>query len=110
MSPTSGFPFPILPLLVLALAVSACGAAGGANDPAGESEDAVVVDTHGPLAKAQYDADAAFARAYTPRCAKSSEHPRVLLTGFGRFQSIRDNATGRIVSHVVPAARYPETE
>ncbi|MBC7018179.1 hypothetical protein, partial [Salmonella enterica] len=29
--------------------------------------------------------------------------------GFGRFMSIRDNATGRIVSAVVPSARYPET-
>ena len=100
-------PVRLLPVFA-SLFVPACSAATVADDVS-ESEDAVVVDTHEPLAKAQYDADAAFARSYTARCGKTSGRPRVLLTGFGRFQGIRDNATGRIVSRVVPAASYPET-
>ena len=33
----------------------------------------------------------------------------MLLTGFGRFMGIEDNATGRIISTLIPAAPYPET-
>ena len=32
-----------------------------------------------------------------------------MVTGFGRFMSINDNATGRMISKLVPGAVYPET-
>ncbi len=74
------------------------------------SEDAVRVNTGTKEARAQYDANVAFANAYASRCgAPTPGRKRVLLTGFGRFMNIADNATGRIVSAVVPQARYPET-
>ena len=68
------------------------------------------VDTSSPGARKQYDANAAFALGYKARCPRvTSKLPRVLVTGFGRFGSITDNATGRIVSTMVTEARYPET-
>ncbi len=80
------------------------------DGPVGGEENEVKVDTRTPAARRQYDANVAFANAYVPRCVRgSSSRPRVMLTGFGRFMSIADNATGRIVSTVVPAARYPLT-
>jgi len=91
-------------------ALAACSASNTDHPSEGTSEDAVIVDTKAPLAKAQYDADAAFARAYTPRCAPTTGRPRVILTGFGRFQGLLDNVTGRVVSHLVPAAVYPATD
>lgn len=72
----------------------------------------IVVDTSSPEARRQYDANVAFASSYTPRCERapaSSPRPRVLVTGFGRFMSIDDNATGRIVSTLIPEAPYPLT-
>jgi hypothetical protein len=76
----------------------------------GDDEDEVKVDTRTPAARRQYDANVAFAMSYAPRCARTDTgNPRVLLTGFGRFMSIDDNATGRIVSKVVPSALYPQT-
>ncbi len=84
----------------------------GAED-VGADEDAIRVDTSSPEARRQYDANVAFASSYTSRCLRGVSawlRPRVLVTGFGRFLSIDDNATGRIVSALVPEARYPETE
>src|SRR5699024_9149414 len=48
---------------------------------------------------------------YVPQCLgpAGSSRPRVLVTGFGRFMSIENNATGRIVSALVPDVSYPET-
>jgi len=70
----------------------------------------VTVDTSTRAARAQYDADVAFAKSYVARCtAGSSSRPRVLLTGFGRFGSIVDNATGRLVESIVPGLSYPIT-
>src|SRR5687767_12395000 len=82
------------------------------DDPSGTDDDnEVKVDTRTPEARRQYDANVAFANAYVPRCTRStSGRPRVLVTGFGRFMSVGNNATGRIVSTLVPSARYPETE
>lgn len=82
-------------------------------DDVGADEDAIKVDTSTPEARRQYDANVAFASSYTSRCSRgieASSRPRVLVTGFGRFLSIRNNATGRIVSALVPEARYPGTE
>lgn len=97
---------------LLALALAAC----AAEDPDVATDDGVTdapevkVDTSSPTARRQYDANAAFALGYKARCPRgATKRPRVLVTGFGRFQSIADNATGRIVSTMVPEARYPET-
>lgn len=97
-----------------ALLASACASDPSVADPddgpvAGE-ENEVKVDTRTPAARRQYDANVAFATGYVPKCVRgTSTRPRVMLTGFGRFMSITDNATGRIVSKVVPAAAYPLT-
>jgi pyrrolidone-carboxylate peptidase len=75
-------------------------------------DDDITVDTSTPEARRQYDANVGFATRYTARCASAlpqSGRPRVLLTGFGRFMSIANNATGRIISTLVPNATYPET-
>lgn len=96
---------------VLSLSLGAC-----ASDTTDEGEavagdaNEVKVDTRTPAARRQYDANVAFATSYASRCVRSATgRPRVLLTGFGRFMGINDNATGRIVSALVPSARYPET-
>ncbi len=87
------------------------GCASETDDRSGTDDDnEVKVDTRTAEARRQYDANVAFANAYVPRCRTSDAgRPRVLVTGFGRFMSINDNATGRIVSTLVPTARYPET-
>lgn len=99
-------------LALVALATIAPGATGcaatGDEEEASDTEDAVVVDNRSPLAKAQYRANVAFANDYRARCARSGSGRRVLVTGFGRFMHIQDNATGRIVSHVVDM-EYPLT-
>ena len=102
--------FSLAPLVLLPL--GACSAPPDRDEGAASGADAVVVDTHDPLARAQYDANVAFARGYTPTCAKpvDGSRPRVIVTGFGRFQGIEDNATGHIVSRVVPGLAYPETQ
>ncbi|MGH7280274.1 MAG: hypothetical protein ACRELY_02020 [Polyangiaceae bacterium] len=89
----------------------AAGCAADAQDAADSDsgDDAVVVDTSSPQARAQYDANVAFALGYKPHCTQKSNRPRVIVTGFGRFLENADNATGRIVSALVPAAKYPET-
>lgn len=94
----------------VAIALGACAAeTDGAGEPTEEPE--VKVDTRSPTARKQYDANVAFALGYKARCPAPSgaKRPRVLVTGFGRFGSIADNATGRIVSTLVPEARYPMT-
>lgn len=103
------------PLFVFALAAFALAAcAGDAEDAPGEAatddSNEVKVDTRSPEARRQYDANVAFANGYVARCRRGpAQRPRVLVTGFGRFMSINNNATGRIVSRLVPSARYPET-
>src|SRR5579864_701980 len=67
-----------------------------------------MLDTSTPLAKAQYDACVAFARAYRAQPAPAGRRPRVLLTGFTRFGVHTHNASGRMVNRVVPAATYRE--
>ena len=97
----------------VALSLSACATeSGSADEPVGGDENEVKVDTRTPAARRQYDANVAFATSYKAQCSAMhtpTGRPRVLLTGFGRFMSIGDNATGRIVSTVVPAAHYPLT-
>jgi hypothetical protein len=103
------------PFFLLTFAAFALGACAADDDwTSGETttddSNEVKVDTRSPEARRQYDANVAFATSYTSRCQHpSSDHPRVLVTGFGRFMDIANNATGRIVSTVVPTARYPET-
>jgi hypothetical protein len=74
-----------------------------------DSEDAVTVDTSTAAARAQYDANVSFARSYVPRCKSKGAAKRAIVTGFGRFLYISENATGRIVSTLVPSAKYPAT-
>ena len=98
-------------LLGLSLVALGAGCASETDDRSGTDDDnEVKVDTRTAEARRQYDANVAFANSYAPRCTKSgANRPRVLVTGFGRFMSIENNATGRIVSTLVPTARYPET-
>lgn len=74
------------------------------------SEDEVRIDTTTALARAQYDANVAFVNRYQPTCTRPRRDgvKRVLVSGFGRFLSITDNATGRIVSSL-SGVPYPET-
>jgi len=98
----------IVPLLVSLL--SACSAAPIDPDlDERPADDAVVLDTRSAAARAQYDANARFAKGYTARCAPTGRRPRMLVTGFGRFLSNPTNATGQLVSALVPAAEYPVT-
>ena len=95
--------------VVSSLGVAACSAADDGQG-VGEEGDEVKVDTRTPIARKQYDANVAFVNAYTARCTKTdSGRPRILVSGFGRFMGIDDNATGRIISKLVPAATYPDT-
>ena len=101
--------------MVFALLGAACvsiTACSGGDGPStiGGSDEEVKVDTRTAAARAQYDANVAFLTSYRAKCAKTnSGRPRVLLTGFGRFMSINDNATGRIISKLVPGSVYPLT-
>lgn len=92
--------------------IAGCATAGCAFDveQSQDEDDAVTVDTSTPLARAQYDANVSFAQNYTARCKpQSNGHKRAIVTGFGRFLYISENATGRVVSTLVPAAKYPAT-
>lgn len=96
-------------LLVLCTGLGACAldATGEAID---DADDAVTVDTSTPLARAQLDVNIAFARSYAARCKpRSNGHKRAIVTGFGRFLYISENATGRLVSTLIPEATYPST-
>jgi pyrrolidone-carboxylate peptidase len=75
-----------------------------------ESND-VVVHTQTEAEWAQYVADVKFADGYVARCQRDpmSTRPRVIVTGFGRFLSNTENATGRMVSRFVPGLEYPLT-
>ncbi|MDP3277463.1 MAG: hypothetical protein Q8Q09_19915 [Deltaproteobacteria bacterium] len=77
-------------------------------------EDAIRLRTSSPEARAQYDANVRFALDYRARCTSTagstSRKPRVLVTGFGRFLSNGTNATGQMVSSLVPGMVYPRTE
>ncbi len=93
---------------------AACAAHTGADDGSADaSESPVTVDTSTSATRAQYDANVAFVTAYRSKCdagtGASASKPRVLLTGFGRFESVVDNATGRLVEEIVPGATYPVT-
>lgn len=70
-------------------------------------------DLREPLARAQLDALHAFGEAFVgvapPSTFRDRGLPEVLVTGFGRFLHHTENATGRLVSRLVPSAKYPET-
>lgn len=90
--------------------VVACGVRASGVEGEGEGDGALRVDTSSPAARAQHAANVAFAEAYRARCpVREGGGPRVLLTGFGRFGAVTDNATGRMVSAIVPDAPYPLT-
>lgn len=94
---------------LLALAVLAVGCSEESAQTGDEQE--VVVRTDTPEAWAQYLADVGFAKSYVAACAPTdSGRPRVLVTGFGRFMSNATNASGQVVSTLVPGLEYPMTE
>lgn len=105
--------FSVVAIGVFAFLASASGCSAAADgeidDSVDSSGDAVVVDTSTPAARAQYDANVAFATRYTPRCVAKGTRPRVLVTGFGRFLESTTNATGMMVSRLVPGGHYPLT-
>ena len=72
----------------------------------------VQLNTTTELARAQLRENRAFAEAYQPRSTAppSSTRPRVLVSGFGRFLDHPTNATGQMVSRLVPGLDYPVTE
>lgn len=94
--------------LLGAVALSLFAAACSSGSDASTDEDPVIVDTRTRAARAQYDLNAGFARSYVAQCRPSSHRPRVLVSGFGRFLDVADNATGRIVSELT-GVPYPET-
>ncbi|HRG97445.1 MAG TPA: hypothetical protein PLR99_14425 [Polyangiaceae bacterium] len=80
------------------------------DEPAIEEENAVKVDTRTPEGRAQYDANVAFANAYVARCKlPASGKKRAIVTGFGRFMGLANNATGRMAVGLLPGMEYPET-
>ncbi len=96
-------------ILTLVAGAGCAASTDDSQDEVGNSEDSVKVDTSSPQARAQYDANLAFAKSYKPQCAaKTAGRPRVIVTGFGRFMSINNNATGRMVS-ALSSVTYPET-
>ncbi len=99
-----------LALAFCALSALSCAPDGGDAPADLPTDDAVTLDTRSPAARAQYDADVAFAVAYRPRCTTRSGRPRVLITAFGRFLDNPSNATGLIVNALVPSVAYPYTE
>lgn len=69
------------------------------------------LDLSSPVARAQDEATRAFAEVFQGTSAPPDLEglPQVLVTGFGRFLEHPENATGRLVSQLVPSARYPTT-
>ncbi|MFT3770624.1 MAG: hypothetical protein QM820_34800 [Minicystis sp.] len=95
--------------LVAALALGACATDDALDEETRALDDTVTVDTSTARARAQYDAEVAFATHYTPSCTTPAHgRPRVLVSGFGRFRDVLDNASGRIVASLGGFA-YPET-
>ncbi|MFO0665183.1 MAG: hypothetical protein U0174_14610 [Polyangiaceae bacterium] len=93
--------------LTLALTATAVTFGCGNDDP---TNDEIIIDTAQREARAQYDANVAFATSYAPKCTSGSGMTqRVLVTGFGRWQSSARNPSGLLVSALVPAAKYPVT-
>ncbi len=90
------------------LSSAACAACEDGTDT--EDND-VIVRTQTEAEWAQYVANVAFAEGYVPSCDLSlaGDRPRVLVTGFGRFLENKENATGRMVSRLVPNLEYPLT-
>jgi pyrrolidone-carboxylate peptidase len=81
------------------------------DEPESDDND-VIVRTQTEEEWRQYVANVEFADAYQPTCWRdeTSPRPRIIVTGFGRFLENKENATGRMVSRVVPGLEYPETE
>jgi hypothetical protein len=100
-------------LLCLWSSLNAC----AASDDVGTSEFNVKVDTQSEQAWAQYLRNLQFAQNYRPKCLdeggvgddSASDVKRVLVTGFGRFQSNQSNASGLAVAEMAPGLDYPLT-
>lgn len=92
-----------------AIALAVCLSSCAIDETTTEDADEVTIDTSTKLARAQYDAEVEYANRYTPTCTTPNHgRPRVLVSGFGRFRDVTDNASGRIVASLGGIA-YPET-
>ena len=93
-------------LLLISCLLAAC------SDDTESQENDVIVRTRTEQEWKQYVANVEFASAYQATCQADplSARPRVIVTGFGRFLENKENATGRMVSRLVPGLAYPETE
>ena len=89
----------------LAMALGAC------DEPESQEND-VIVRTESEAEWRQYVRNVEFAGRYEARCRRdpASSRPHVIVTGFGRFLENRENATGRMVSELVPGLEYPLTD
>lgn len=86
------------------------GVGPGCDEPESQDSD-VIVRTQSEAEWKQYVRNVAFVEGYAPRCDAGPDRvrPRVLVTGFGRFLENKENATGRMVSRLVPGLTYPLT-
>ncbi len=97
-------------VLGTALLLAACSVQTAPEEDVVTEENAVKVDTRSAAARAQYDTNVAFVNGYRAKCKPAIPgRKRVLVTGFGRFQSVTNNATGRMVASLLPGLAYPET-
>jgi pyrrolidone-carboxylate peptidase len=94
----------------LALSALVALLAGCSTEASSSQESHVTVDTRTELAWAQHQENLRFAEDYVPRCLPATDRPRVLVTGFGRFKSNRQNASGLVVSELSSELSYPLTD
>src|SRR5687768_9921343 len=70
----------------------------------------MIVDATTPLGWQQHQANLAFARDYQPSARVGARRrKRVLVTGFGRFRDNLVNASGLVVTKLLPGLAYPYT-
>lgn len=72
--------------------------------------DAGGVQVDPAVLRAQYETALRFAREYVPRCRVSGRRPRVLITAFGPYDDVRENASSAILARLVPGAVAPNIE
>lgn len=97
---------------VALVGIAAVGLVGSGCSETDSQDNDVIVRTQSEAEWKQYVRNVSFVEGYTARCDAGAERvrPRVLVTGFGRFLENKENATGRMVSELVPGLSYPLTE
>ena len=115
MVPSVSFSFVSLASAASALLLAACSEAPATLGEVGTAnhEEAVTVDTSTSIGKRQHAANIDFALRYRAACTSAApsdggtRRPRALVTGFNRFSNHVHNATGQIVTRLVPGMAYP---